>query len=526
MHKMRFFPGIALLVLLAGGCGLAATSPERGVVVPAEPTMIDFADPATVAGLSTRTLTEGDGSTAVRYVHINYPELADAPALNRALRAQAERQLRDFRRRTGDGDVRPRPELNVDWQLAAASPEAVGVRLRTGEFVGAGWSNSTRTLWFDPHRGEAVGSTGLVAGQDALRRLAALVRDRLKARGAQVEREGVTGDRFDSMAFNHGGDLVVEFDDCEIGPCSLGRLAVAVPAARVAPLLSDLGRRAQESAQAQDDIPTQASAQTKDGIPTHEGAQAQEGVPTQEKAGGHGTSAPGYRMSGPLLQTPTAGPVALGIPAAAVDCARSKCVALTFDDGPGPYTGRLLDLLLKERARATFFVVGRSAAAQPEPLRRMRSEGHLVGNHSWIHRDLTKQPTSKIADSLRRTECAVAAAAGRAPTLVRPPYGAVSRDVRDVARDMGFPLVTWDVDAGDQAEGATSAKIAERVVREAHPGAIILMHDVHRETVDAVPDILKRLRGKGYSFVTVPELYGSAPMQAGRLYGSGSGPIS
>ncbi|WP_188188515.1 polysaccharide deacetylase family protein [Nonomuraea sp. SYSU D8015] len=485
MPKPRFFSGIALLALLAGGCGLAGASPERDVVVPAEPTLIDFVDPATVTGLSTRTLTEGNSSTSVRYAYIKYPELADAPALNRALAEQARRQLRDFRERTRRRGVRPRPELNVDWQLAAASSQAIAVRLRTGEFLGAGWGNSTRTLWFDPREGKAVGSTELLNGPEALPRLAALVREQLEGRGAQVEQDVVTGggDEFDSMAFNHSGDLVVEFDDCQIGPCPLGRIAVAVPAGQVAPLLSAFGRRAQEGVQGDD-------------------------------------------VSGPFPHVPAHSPAAASNKAGTVDCAKVKCVALTFEDGPGPHTGRLLDVLRKERARATFFTVGSSAAAQPELLRRMSSEGHLVGNHSWAHRDLSKQPTSRIADELGRTEAAVAAAIGQSPTLVRPPYGAVSRDLYDVARTMGFALVTWDVDSRD-LEGGKGADIAARTVRETHPGAIILMHDIHRETVDAVPDILKRLRGKGYSFVTVPELYGPAHMQAGHLYRSGaSRPVS
>ncbi|MFD0468210.1 hypothetical protein ACFQ0B_07715 [Nonomuraea thailandensis] len=122
MHKSRFFSGIALLALSASGCALAAASPEPDVVVPAEPTAIDFVDPATVIGLSTRTVTEGD-SPGSGYVHIDYPEFAGATALNRELRAQAERQLGDFRARNrGVEPVSPRPELNVDWQLAAASP--------------------------------------------------------------------------------------------------------------------------------------------------------------------------------------------------------------------------------------------------------------------------------------------------------------------------------------------------------------------------------------------------------------------
>ncbi|MGW0808371.1 polysaccharide deacetylase family protein [Nonomuraea sp. NPDC002799] len=482
MHKMRFAPGIALLVLSATGCGLAAASPGEDVVVPAEPTLIDFVDPATVVGLSTETLTEGDSASS-RYVHITYPELADAPALNQALRAHAQRQFDGFRERAEPGDPAPRPELNVDWQLAAVSPDAVAVRLRTGESTGASWKNSTRTYWFDPHSGQAAGSTGLLDGQSALRRLAALVKSQLDTRGSEVERDAVRpdDDRFDSMAFNRAGDLVVEFDDCQVGPCSLGRVAAAVPAGQVTPLLSELGRRAQDRAR----------------------SAAGSGLPVTPR------------------MAPTTNPDAVSNRAGSVDCVAVKCVALTFDDGPGPYTGELLDLLLKDRARATFFTVGTNAAAQPGLLRRMSAEGHLVGNHSWGHRDLSEQGTSKITDSLGRTEDVISGAIGQTPKLVRPPYGAVSQDVRDTARKMGLTLVTWDVDTQDQL-GGEARDIADMVAEQVHPGAIILMHDIHRETVDAVPDILKRLHGKGYSFVTVPELYGSAAMQAGRLYRSGN----
>lgn len=481
MHKSRFLAGIALLALSASGCGLTTASPERGVMVPAEPTLIDFVDPATVVGLSMQTLTEGH-SLRGGYAHINYPEFAGATALNDELRAQAERQLRDFRARTRNVEpMSPRPELNVDWQLAAASPEAVAVRLRTGEFQGGSWGNSTRTSWFDPRTGKAAGSTGLLSGKAALERLATLVREQLKERGNEVRSEDVTagGDAFDSMAFNRDGDLVVEFDDCQIGACSLGRLAVAVPAGQITPLLSALGRQAQTS--------------------------AREARPAGDT--------PHF--------TPANSPDAVSNQAGSVDCATAKCVALTFDDGPGPYTGRLLDLLKDGQARATFFAVGSNVTAQPALLRRMSMEGHLVGNHSWAHRDLSKQASSKIADSLGKTGDAVSAVIGQTPTLVRPPYGAVSQQVRNVSREMGLALVNWDVDTEDE-HGGKAEDIADRAVQGAQPGAIILMHDIHRETVDAVPDILTRLRGKGYTFVTVPELYGSAGMQAGRLYRSGN----
>ncbi|TDD55852.1 polysaccharide deacetylase family protein [Nonomuraea terrae] len=483
MHKARFFSGIALLALSASGCGLAAASPGKHVMVPAEPTMIDFVDPATVAGLSVGTLTEGD-SPGNRYAHVNYPVIAAAPALNKALRVQAERQLANFNQRTEGRATYPRVELNVDWQLPTVSSQAIGVRLRTGEYVGADWGNSMRTFWFDPRTGETVGSTGLLAGERALEKLTAVVREQLDERGSQVEQESVTAndDVFDSMAFNRSGDLVVEFDDCQIGPCSLGRLAVAVPRDQAAPLLSDLGRRAQTAVR-----------------------EAAQRVTPYETP----------RM------VPPADPDAVSSRAGSVDCSVAKCVALTFEDGPGMYTGRLLDVLDRQKARATFFVLGANAVAQPALLHRMSEEGHLVGGHSWSHRDLSKQTSSKIAESLRLNDAAVSAALGQTPRLLRPPYGSVSPALVSVATRMGLSLVTGDVDTKDES-GGDPGDIADRAVRGAHPGAIILMHDIHRESVDAVPDILKRLRGKGYTFVTVPELYGVTGMQAGRLYRSGS----
>ncbi|SDI65694.1 polysaccharide deacetylase family protein [Nonomuraea jiangxiensis] len=488
MHKARFFTGIALLALTTGGCGLITAYPERDIMVPAEPTLVDFVDPATVVGLYTRTMAVGD-HTSQRYVHINYPEFANAPALNHALKTEVQRQLRVFRARTGAPDDGRHPELNVGWQLSAASPQALAVRLRSGEFVGGTWGNSTRTYWYDPQAGKAVDSTGLLDGRGALERLAGLVREQLKKRGPQVDWQSVTtdSDRFDSLAFNGSGDLVVEFDDCQVAACSLGRVAVAVPGAQAAPLLSALGRRAQESVRAKASIKAKESTEQEITLP------------------------------GP----PTTSPPATSSQAGTVDCAAVKCVALTFEDGPGPNTGRLLDILLQNRARATFFTVGSNAVAQPGLLHRMRDEGHLIGNHSWGHLDLARQTSSKIADSLRRTQDMVSGTIDQTPTLVRPPYGNVSPVLRDVSAQLGLSLVTWDVDSGDRP-GAKPEDIVGRTVRAAHPGAIILMHDIRRESVDAVPDILKRLRGKGYSFVTVPELYGPAGMQAGRLYRSGN----
>jgi peptidoglycan/xylan/chitin deacetylase (PgdA/CDA1 family) len=412
-----------------------------------------------------------------------------------------------------------RPELNVDWQLVAASSDVVGVRLRTGRYLGTDWGRSGSILWYDRARSAVTGSAGLLAGQAALYEVAQLVRDGLRGRvGVDPGELSADPGELDSMAFNRNGDLVVEFDDCQIGSCALGRLGVAVPAEQVEALLSKTGRRAQRSARA-------ASRTSPTGPGTQPGA------------------------PGPVTGAPWA-------PAArerALDCRKAKCVALTFDDGPGPDTPRLLDMLRRADARATFFTVGANAAAAPSVLRRMSAEGHVIGNHSWAHRNLSRLSTSRIADSLGRTQDLISSVVGSAPTLARAPYGAVSPDVAKITRELGLTLVDWDVDAqiapGDAAAGAGGAggryadakmdpnvttarrghakagsktgaeavrsEVARRAVEDARPGAIILLHDTSAAAVDAVPAIIEGLRAKGYVFATVQELHGAGAPETG-----------
>ncbi|MGP3972121.1 polysaccharide deacetylase family protein [Streptomyces sp. 6N223] len=197
-----------------------------------------------------------------------------------------------------------------------------------------------------------------------------------------------------------------------------------------------------------------------------------------------------------------------------------KPVALTFDDGPGPHTGRLLDELAARRARATFFDVGRNAAARPALVCRQRDEGHEIGNHSWSHPDLTRLAPGEVRAELDRTGQAIRDATGdaEAPRLLRPPYGAHNAVVRDMGRRMGMPLILWSVDTEDWKYRDT-AHVTNAVLGGVRPGAIVLMHDIHATTVAAVPAILDALADDGYDFVTVSELYaGADDLKPGELY--------
>ncbi|MFI7421210.1 polysaccharide deacetylase family protein [Nonomuraea sp. NPDC049684] len=189
------------------------------------------------------------------------------------------------------------------------------------------------------------------------------------------------------------------------------------------------------------------------------------------------------------------------------DCRKVKCVALTFDDGPGPYTGTLLDHLAKYRAHATFFVVGRNVGVHPDVVRRTVEAGHELGNHTWSHPDLTRLSPAAIRSQLARTDQAVKSAAGVVPGLVRPPYGATDGDVR---RQAHRPLVLWSVDTLDWRY-RDSARVARVSLKRVRPGSVILFHDIHPTTVKAVPRVLKGLSARGYRFVTVSELFGGRP---------------
>ena len=201
-------------------------------------------------------------------------------------------------------------------------------------------------------------------------------------------------------------------------------------------------------------------------------------------------------------------------PAAPTAANPGKVIALTFDDGPGPYTAHLLDILDQHGAKATFFLIGSKVSAQADVLRRMHSRGHQLGNHSWSHPELPKLPVNQIASEIDRTNDAIKQATGVTPSILRPPYGAVNGVVLEQLRLRGMSSILWSVDTRDWAD-RNSDIVCSRAVAGARPGAIILMHDIHQTSVGAVPCILSALKQQGYSFVTVQGLLGNMAPGAG-----------
>lgn len=182
-----------------------------------------------------------------------------------------------------------------------------------------------------------------------------------------------------------------------------------------------------------------------------------------------------------------------------------KRVALTFDDGPNPVTTpQVLDILKRYNAKATFFTIGQKIAGQEALLQKMIAQGNEIGNHTWSHPNLASLEVQGIKQEVTSTNEAIEKAIHKKPTLMRPPYGSTNATVQAAA---GMKEILWTVDTLDWQNHSTEG-IMKHVKEELTPGGIILMHDIHQTSVDALPSVLDYLKSQGYEVVTVSELYG------------------
>jgi peptidoglycan/xylan/chitin deacetylase (PgdA/CDA1 family) len=194
---------------------------------------------------------------------------------------------------------------------------------------------------------------------------------------------------------------------------------------------------------------------------------------------------------------------------------RANVVALTFDDGPGPFTAELLTLLREAEAHATFFLVGNRLRYWPTIAREELQLG-TIGNHSWSHPRLTDMPRWLAWLELARTQYSLAQQIGRRPQLFRAPYELHDRGTDDVARSLRLLEVFWSVASGDDRPHPTAASVARIVIAGLRPGAIVLMHDIHPWTVQALPAILRAAWLRGLRPVSVPELLALDPPARGQ----------
>ena len=182
--------------------------------------------------------------------------------------------------------------------------------------------------------------------------------------------------------------------------------------------------------------------------------------------------------------------------------ASKPMVALTFDDGPGERTGELLDQLEKYNAHATFFMQGKNIPGKEDFVKKMKEIGCELGNHSYDHPQLTKLSADKIANQIGTTNNLIQQAAGSTATVMRPPYGAINDTVRS---SVGLPMILWSIDTLDWKTRNAQSSI-DTVMNDVQDGDVILMHDIHTESIDAALVLIPKLEEAGYQLVTVSEM--------------------
>lgn len=429
------------------------------------PSPVRSVDPSKIKGLE----IVGDSSEQSSCPFAtSYPDVPGAEAMTAAMKKDVEERLAGFRSGGCEDSVEGR-ELNISHHFLVASGDVLGVRLSTHDHTGAGPGLSTKTYWYDGKAGAYGTALGLVdeGSRDAF---VAALKDQLKGR------EGFDPDLFDAtlsedsiiaalddMAFTADGGLRVTFDRGEVGVPPAGSFIVALSKETITPWLSGFGKRVQRQ--------TVKPSRSLDLGAAHVPEPA---VPTHTATGDDDT-----------------------------DCKKVKCVALTFDDGPAaPETATLLTYLAEYKARATFFTTGQNVAAHPELVRAEAKAGHEVGNHSWNHPDLTNLTPEQVASQLGRTSAAIKAATGKAPSVFRPPYGAMNAQVKSATT---LSPVMWDVDTEDW-KYRDADKVARTVIDKTQRNDVVLMHDIHPTSVAAVPQILRTLTAQDYHFVTISHL--------------------
>lgn len=421
-------------------------------------------------------------------ISVAHPEFEGAEPFSEELAERVDTEVEDFRAGTRDP-----VELTIDWQITAVDPGVLGVRLVRTEEDMHGLREGYSTHWYDAAAEHTAYSTELLADQEALETVNVLVREQL-ADDEDVDTATLHPvlRTYDSMGFNDAGDLIVEFDEGHLSPAveghvpssEPGRKTAVLDAEEIEPLLSDLGRRARDASQSGQEQVTVAEA-----------------VPDAEEPG----PAPGVVSA----QEPD------------VDCHEdgTRCIALTFDDGPHEHTPELLDLLAEEDVTASFFLNGDPALSQPGTIRRIYAEGHELANHNDLHENMPEEfDDEELPAQIAAVSSMVRRQTGHSVELFRPPFGAGSDAVLEEIGEQGMAEILWNVDSGDWRDAPTE-QIVANVVSGAAPNTIVLLHDTLDTTMEAAPQVIEELKALDYEFVSVSQALGGT--ETGESYPPG-----
>ena len=441
-------------------------------------------------------VSKEETATVESYVEI--PE-TDFPGINKIIQAEIKDLREHFRSVTRDstpqfdGKFSERLSYTVLYRGNGVLTLALNTLFDT---QGAAPERNHRVLSFDTandahisvadlYDGAVTADGEIIPDHPGIAELSTLAREELVANydAAAVFPDNLTPDALGGFTLaDDGHTLVLHFDAGTVGAYSTGKIAVAVDTQKLAH--------------------TPDSALATRLLGTNGDDDAKRTSSDEHAAGVEPANTANHRHLAKAPRNPDA-----------------PRVALTFDDGPAANTNRLLDTLAQYDAKASFFTVGSSIDANPAPVARALNEGHAVGNHTYNHPDLTTLGADGIRSELQRGNQAIAAATGGyTPNLLRPPYGSTNQTVNNIAAEFGLANMMWSVDTRDW-EHRDSSLVCNRAVTNAYDGAVILMHDLHASTVDAVPCILDSLSSQGYEFVTADQIFGG--IQPGMNYYGG-----
>lgn len=397
-------------------------------------------------------------------VSIEYP-ITENEKINRLISESIDKIDRDFQNTVLLATVFDKPMTEtISYQVTYNTSEALSIVVNIKQDMNGAHPASMTQFWtFDKKSGEVVGLADFTEQSDeAAEAIISAAKDNISQTIKQRQQPEIDLNEIinkealsNFIITNNGNSLAWPLGQASLLPSSYGELTITVPISSVSKYLQN------PTARKLVNIPKPPE-------------------PKPEPA--------------PAPAAPTPAPTT-----------GNKVIALTFDDGPGPYTAHLLDILDQYGAKATFFLIGSKVSGQASVVRSIQARGHQLGNHSWSHPELPKLSVDQIAGEIDRTNEAIRQATGVKPSILRPPYGAVNGVVLEQLRLRNMSSILWSVDTRDWAD-RNSQIVCSRAVAGARPGAVILMHDIHQTSVNAVPCILSSLKQQGYSFVTIQRL--------------------
>lgn len=397
-------------------------------------------------------------------VSIEYP-ITENEKINRLISESIDKIDRDFQNTVLLATVFDKPMTEtISYQVTHNTSEALSIVVNIKQDMNGAHPASMTQFWtFDKKSGEVVGLADFTEQSDeAAEAIISAAKDNISQTIKQRQQPEIDLNEIinkealsNFIITNNGNSLAWPLGQASLLPSSYGELTITVPISSVSKYLQN------PTARKFANIPKPPE-------------------PKPEPA--------------PAPAAPTPAPTT-----------GNKVIALTFDDGPGPYTAHLLDILDQYGAKATFFLIGSKVSGQASVVRSIQARGHQLGNHSWSHPELPKLSVDQIAGEIDRTNEAIRQATGVKPSILRPPYGAVNGVVLEQLRLRNMSSILWSVDTRDWAD-RNSQIVCSRAVAGARPGAVILMHDIHQTSVNAVPCILSSLKQQGYSFVTIQRL--------------------